>query len=87
MPDFDPTQGPRLAPAWNAALKILTDREWRPWNDVVTAMTNASNIQPKTADSLLYDATTHGHIQRKGRRRDTRQVRLTTAGADRWLTA
>ncbi|MFD7016062.1 hypothetical protein [Streptomyces sp. NPDC059928] len=77
MTQSDPTQGSRLTPAWNTALTTLADGAWHPWTDLVTAMTNASDIKPVSASNLLHDAVRHGTLQRQGEHRDrTRQIRL-----------
>ncbi|MBT2508851.1 hypothetical protein J7I98_23780 [Streptomyces sp. ISL-98] len=80
MATFNPTSSTRLAPAWNAALALLTGGAWQPWTDVVTAMTGASDIKAVTASNLLHDGVRNGTFDRQGDHRNaTRRIRLAKA--------
>lgn len=64
---WDPMKGERLAPAWTAAVALLKDGKWHPWDEVVRVMVNSSDLQQRTCTNLLYAALKHGHINRMGK--------------------
>lgn len=86
---FDPMPGELLAPAWTAAIPLLADGEWHDWPTVISAMMAASpTIVLKTAEGLLNRASLNGDVVRKGvagRYRDSRHVRFTRYGYERWF--
>lgn len=74
---WDPMKGERLAPAWSAAVRLLKDGEWHPWDEVVQAMLDASDLQKKTCAGVLYGAIRNGHVHKLGKydqksKKDTR---------------
>lgn len=73
---FDPMQGPRLAPAWTAALDLLSDYEWHRWTDVVTRMIEHSDVQPKTASNLIHAGIRNEMFARRGKypNREVRKI-------------
>lgn len=86
---WDPMKGERLGPAWRAGLALLHEHEWCPWIDLAQAMADASDIQWVTAKQLVYTGLKEGALEKRGQydqktRRDTRMVRLTRAGRERW---
>lgn len=62
-------KGPRLQPAWHAALDLLADGEAHTWDETITVMLRASDLTMKTCDGLLYQGVQHGHIKATGRGR------------------
>lgn len=64
---WDPMRGERLAPAWIAARRLLRDLKWHDWAEVRQAMIEASDLEPRTCDNLLYAAIKHNHIHRMGK--------------------
>ena len=77
---WDPMKGERLAPAWTAALEILSDNEWHSWDEVTEAMLEASAILPDTCKGLVYGGIREGVLEKKGRynqrfKKDHRQLR------------
>lgn len=77
---WDPMKGERLAPAWRAALEVLSDDEWHPWEEIMEAMLGASDILPSTCKGLVYGGVREGVLDKKGRynqrfKKDYRQIR------------
>lgn len=77
---WDPMKGERLAPAWTAALETLEDGEWHTWEEVLQAMTEASDILPRTCAGLIYAGVRNGALLKRGKynqrfKKDHRQLR------------
>lgn len=77
---WDPMQGKRLAPAWTAALRLLDDGDWHPWNEVLEVMLEASDLLPSTCKGLVYGGVRNGALEKKGTyvqrfKRDHRMIR------------
>lgn len=76
---WDPMKGPRLAPAWSAATKLLADDRWHPWSEVMEVMLEASDLQSRTCANLIYAGMKNGFIVKTGNysqrtKKDTRQL-------------
>lgn len=81
MTPFDPLLGERIAPAWLAAAAILRDGEQHALADVLAAMLEASDVQPKTCANVLRNADRAGWVFRSGPNRN-RTIRVTAAGQE-----
>ncbi|SRR6266536_1123169 len=77
---WDPRQGARLAPAWNAAVRVLVDGKFHRWNDVVAEMLGGSEVMSSTAANLLYTGIRLGLLERRGEytRGDRRHAAIET---------
>lgn len=74
MAQWIPGKGARLAPAWEAADRLLADGDWHTWDDLISAMLRASDITLKTCDGLLYQGVQYNHFVSTGRGR-SRKIR------------
>lgn len=83
FPEWDPTIGPRLAPAWDALTAELADGQWHLRAEVIKEMLARSDIQHKTAQSLISQAITEGEVKRKGGKKQ-RLIAFTHYGMRRW---
>lgn len=63
---WDPMQGERLAPAWAAALELLADGKWHPWEEVMGALSEASDLQWQTCKGLIYGGVRSGVLEKRG---------------------
>lgn len=77
---WDPMQGERLAPAWTAAMKLLDDGEWHPWEEVINALLDSSDLLPSTCKGLVYSGLREGVLEKRGQynqrfKKDHRMIR------------
>lgn len=72
---FDPMKGERTAPAWAVAMSMVGNQRWHAWSDVVTAMTEGSDVLEVTCSNLLHNGVKSGQLERRGEHPD-REVRL-----------
>jgi hypothetical protein len=76
-----PSAGTRVGPAWNDLWQRLADGEWHGWLALTTDVAAAHDIQPKTAESLLYAARKSGliekHVAKDRKRSYVRRIEVT----------
>lgn len=63
---FDPTNAPRLAPAWRTILQTLADNAEHPHQQLTAAARGASDLAPKTIENLIRRGWRTGHYRRRG---------------------
>lgn len=80
---WDPNIGERIGPAWRAVATNLQQREWGSREVAIQIALNTTDIQRRTAKSLIADAIRHGYLdvreQKDHRGHPYQQVRLTKA--------
>lgn len=63
---FDPTLGPRIAPAWQALTVLLANGQWHHRRDCVDAMLAGSNLALSTCSGLLRYGVRDGLLEQSG---------------------